>query len=294
MNQIISIPSSLPSQAGQAGNYLTTDGNQASWGAVNSLPSQGGNAGLFLTTNGTTASWAAASGSFNPSTTLQIVEDFCTGDYNAGSGCIASENVWKTIQSGSPSFTCHGSTIPSSNLHPGVLQIAVSAATTDIGSISSGSFNNNPNSFVAVGNGQCQLDLVFNINALSNGTNNAQFIFGFVDSPPGSVPGNGIYFYYEIGSSANWQCFTTASGTATTTVSSSAVAQGWNHGTIIVDPTGANVFFYMNGTLIATNTTNIPTAGIPFLAGYRKTLGSSAMQVGIDYISIFKTFTTAR
>jgi hypothetical protein len=48
----------VPSQTGNAGNYLTTDGTTSSWGAVNALPSQTGNSGKFLTTNGTAASWS--------------------------------------------------------------------------------------------------------------------------------------------------------------------------------------------------------------------------------------------
>lgn len=49
--------SSLPSQTGQSGKFLTTDGTDASWATVDALPSQAGNAGKMLVTNGTTASW---------------------------------------------------------------------------------------------------------------------------------------------------------------------------------------------------------------------------------------------
>ena len=48
---------SLPSQTGNAGKFLTTNGTTASWANVNALPSQSGNSGKFLTTNGSTASW---------------------------------------------------------------------------------------------------------------------------------------------------------------------------------------------------------------------------------------------
>lgn len=48
-----------PSQTGNSGKYLTTDGTSTSWGAVNALPSQSGNSGKYLTTNGSAASWAA-------------------------------------------------------------------------------------------------------------------------------------------------------------------------------------------------------------------------------------------
>lgn len=50
--------SSLPDQTGHSGEFLTTDGTDASWAAVNALPSQTGNSGKFLTTNGTNASWS--------------------------------------------------------------------------------------------------------------------------------------------------------------------------------------------------------------------------------------------
>lgn len=46
----------LPSQTGNSGKFVTTDGTNASWSAV--LPAQTSNSGKFLTTNGTAASWA--------------------------------------------------------------------------------------------------------------------------------------------------------------------------------------------------------------------------------------------
>jgi hypothetical protein len=49
----------VPSQTGQSGKYLTTNGTTSSWATVDALPSQTGNSGKYLTTNGTTASWAA-------------------------------------------------------------------------------------------------------------------------------------------------------------------------------------------------------------------------------------------
>ena len=47
-----------PSQTGQSGKYLTTNGSNTSWATVDALPSQTNNSGKYLTTNGTSASWA--------------------------------------------------------------------------------------------------------------------------------------------------------------------------------------------------------------------------------------------
>lgn len=49
----------LPSQTGNNGKVLSTNGTAASWiNPPESLPSQTGNSGKYLTTNGTVASWA--------------------------------------------------------------------------------------------------------------------------------------------------------------------------------------------------------------------------------------------
>ena len=49
----------LPTQTGNSGKYLTTDGTDLSWAAVDALPSQTDNSGKFLTTDGTDASWVS-------------------------------------------------------------------------------------------------------------------------------------------------------------------------------------------------------------------------------------------
>jgi hypothetical protein len=57
-------PVSLPTQTGNNGKYLTTDGSTASWATLgSSIPSQTGNTGKFLTTDGTSSSWATLTAS---------------------------------------------------------------------------------------------------------------------------------------------------------------------------------------------------------------------------------------
>lgn len=46
-----------PSQVGNSGKYLTTNGTNTSWATIDALPSQTGNSGKYLKTNGTVASW---------------------------------------------------------------------------------------------------------------------------------------------------------------------------------------------------------------------------------------------
>jgi hypothetical protein len=48
----------LPSQSGNNGNFLTTNGTSATWAAISQVPSQSGATNKFLKSNGTTASWS--------------------------------------------------------------------------------------------------------------------------------------------------------------------------------------------------------------------------------------------
>ena len=51
------VSANLPSQTGNSGKFLTTNGTDASWSSISQLPSQTDQNGKYLTTNGTTASW---------------------------------------------------------------------------------------------------------------------------------------------------------------------------------------------------------------------------------------------
>ena len=70
-----------PSQAGNSGKYLTTNGTNTSWGTVAqyTLPSQTGNAGKYLTTDGTNESWGTVT---VPTLTSDLTNDsgFITGN----------------------------------------------------------------------------------------------------------------------------------------------------------------------------------------------------------------------
>ena len=63
---------SLPSQTGNSGEFLTTNGTVASWAAVDALPTQSGQSGKFLTTNGTAAAWDAVDVSSEITGTLPV------------------------------------------------------------------------------------------------------------------------------------------------------------------------------------------------------------------------------
>lgn len=54
----VEAPTEIPSQTGNAGEFLTTNGTTLSWAAISQVPDMTGQDGEYLTNNGTTASWA--------------------------------------------------------------------------------------------------------------------------------------------------------------------------------------------------------------------------------------------
>lgn len=91
----------VPTQTGNSGKYLSTNGTASSWTAVDALPAQTGNSGKYLTTSGTAASWAVLNVDPNV-TTKGLYEHSKTisANYAIGSGNNASSVGPLTIASG--------------------------------------------------------------------------------------------------------------------------------------------------------------------------------------------------
>jgi len=90
--QIDAKEATLPSQTGNSGKYLTTNGSAKSWGTVSqyALPTRTGNSGKYLTTNGTAESWGTVT---TPTTFTQRVsttESFNTVEYNGSNLYVAA------------------------------------------------------------------------------------------------------------------------------------------------------------------------------------------------------------
>jgi len=90
----------LPSQSGQAGEFLQTDGTTMTWEAVDhthshasELPSQTGQAGEYLKTDGTTATWEPAGGGYDTATTSTGYFDIPVGTTAQRPGTPATGNL---------------------------------------------------------------------------------------------------------------------------------------------------------------------------------------------------------
>jgi hypothetical protein len=153
------------------------------------------------------------------------------------------------------------------------------------------------------GGGTWMYESYIEVNTLSDATNRFRFISGFGNVASSGTETNGAFFTYDEGgvsngtiASPNWQCVTTVGAVRTLTTTSVAVTTTWTKLRIIVNADATEVKFYIDGTLVATHTTNIPVlpTRIKVKQMIAKSLGTGNRFVYCDYIFYENNLTTLR
>ena len=159
------------------------------------------------------------------------------------------------------------------------------------------------------GGGSWIYETYINVETLSTSLERFRFVSGFGDSPTTASESNGTFFTYDEGgiangtiASPNWQCVTSAGSVRTLTTTSTVVsANTWTKLRIEVNSSGTSVAFYINGSLVATHTTNIPTfisatnaRGFNIKQGILKSIGTTNRNVFCDYLGYENRLTTPR
>ncbi|TXG75718.1 collagen-like protein [Candidatus Dojkabacteria bacterium] len=152
------------------------------------------------------------------------------------------------------------------------------------------------NRTVALGQGVLKIACYFRRPSDSGAANQSNVRIGLrIGTGDGT---NGVFFKLnEATNSDLWQCITRASSTSTTTNTSVSTTKGdWVKLYIVINAAGNEVLFYINGTLVATHTTNIPASGTALsgIINVERTVVSSVLAYAIDYFMVDQTFTTAR
>lgn len=147
------------------------------------------------------------------------------------------------------------------------------------------------------------------VETLSDVTNRFRFVTGFGDGATNSSDSNACIFTYDEGgiqngtiASPNYQCVTSVGGVRTLTTTSIVVTAGaWTRLRIEVNASGTSVSFFINGNLIATHTTNIPTfiswsnnRGFNVKQSIVKATGTTNRSVFCDYLGYENRLTTPR
>lgn len=223
-------------------------GQTTASGALNAiLPTQTGNAGKALITDGTSASWGAE----NPLASISTVSTFfCDMD-----GDPRQFGFGSVTTNGGLNFNTYPWTGDTTSI--GVISMNTIASSawyflTQVTNNTFGSQNlvNKQLTFV----GRLALSVV--PDAVTANTIN-MVGFGNVNGSATTEHSNGIYFYAS-NASPNWICKSAKGGVRTSTDSGVAITTNMVSFSFVATTT--QVLFYINNALVATHTTNIPSA----------------------------------
>lgn len=176
--------------------------------------------------------------------------------------------------------------------HPGVAAIRTGTATTGRAALMGSNVG------VVLGGGEWHFLEINLIAVAGDATDNYTVRLGFGDNDAGE-PTDGVYFRYNYNvNGGEWQAVTRAAGVETGSATDTNVAldtANFVKFEIIVNAGATSVDFKINGTTVATNTTNIPSASTGILVGsIIKSAGSGSRQVQIDTAGVHHTLTNRR
>ena len=159
-----------------------------------------------------------------------------------------------------------------------------------------------------IGGGNWFFETYLEVETLSDATNRFRFITGFGNATTNANDTNCAMFTYDEGgtangtsASANWQCITSTNSVRTLTNTSVPVTNNWVKLRIIINAAGTSISYYINGTLVAFHTTNIPIwisfsnpRGLCIKQSIVKTAGTTSRNVWCDYLLYENLLTTLR
>jgi hypothetical protein len=155
------------------------------------------------------------------------------------------------------------------------------------------------------GGGICNFETSVEMANLSTALERFRTLHGFASATNSQSEANGAFFTYDEGgvvngtvASANWQCVTVNNNTRTLTTTTIPVTTTWTKLRVEVNAAGTSVAFYVNGTLAATHTTNIPLFSqsrfVFVKQGMAKVIGITARVMYCDYFGYETISTTPR
>jgi hypothetical protein len=237
---------------------------------------------------------------FNRTQGVYYFEEFMG---NQAGGLGASYSTVITLSSGNATARTVATTNRTNQ--QGIIQPQTGTGATNFAGYNYGGLGTNGTLYI--GSGSISLETYVTVETLSNATERFHTIFGYYNGSNFSNTANGIFFsydeagtmFFEFGAAAtpNWKCYTRGGATVTRTNTSIPVVAGqWYKLRIDVNAAGNSVTFYIDGTLVATHTTNIPatTTGMLITSLINKTAGTTARSLLTDYFMYEEIFTNPR
>lgn len=220
-----------------------------------------------------------------PSKEIQLFEDWIT----TSTGDLG----WSGLSTGGlATVTGAGSDVS----HSGIIVLDIATGANNVAALGlSGSTSGNALCGFVLGGGQITMEWLVNVQILATTTDDYTYRVG-LSRQLGTVL-DGLSFTYNRSNNVNWVAETTNASTSTLTDSGVAVAAAtWVKLKIVINAAASSVQFFINGTSVATNTTNINTTNLmcPKMRMLR-TAGSTAGRVIYhDYFKCYQRLTTTR
>lgn len=125
-----------------------------------------------------------------------------------------------------------------------------------------------------------------NVPALSTAAQEFGFMCGFGTSTTTLAQTTGVYFLYNRAVYGDVWVMVTANGGTTTATATATAVSTTNFQKLRIDTVGgASATFYIDGTLVGTLTTNLPTSTqVGLVTGVYKSAGTTSRNVWIDYM----------
>lgn len=230
---------------------------------------------------------------FNTRKGFNFFEDFLG---NSGNSNFNSYGI-STATSGTGAQVTVTTSYPNRTNQQGVVQLGSGTLLSGLALITLGSANGTSH---YLGNGVYTIQTFVNIETLSTSLERFYAIIGST-TVTNLANTNGIFFIYDEGgigaygaASANFKCVTSNALTRTiTTTSTPVVASQWYNLKIVVNANASSVEFFIDGTSVATHTTNIPTVITPKVA-IQKTVGITNRNMFCDYLAVKQIYTNPR
>lgn len=241
-----------------------------------------------------TLSWigmtSTQSSAVNPDVTGNNFEDFIFDTY-AGAGTNDNQYSFTQSVSGTNAYSVIEGIAPS--LYSGGNDYAgrhvLSTGTTSTGKASLASFNQLNR--LRLGGKEVFYEIRVRVETSSTASDAFTAFFGLTDlststSASLATANNGVYLSYtHSNNSGKWVGITKSSGSVTNVNSSFTMTPGqWYKIKAIINDVGNRVDFYIDGILVGTSSTNIPTTDLKFVFGIEKSAGTSARTASVDYI----------
>lgn len=173
----------------------------------------------------------------------------------------------------------------------GIMGVTTSTSATGVRALTPNSAN------LVFGEGKVYGQFRVRIPTLSTSGERFTCVVGFIDGESGGT--DGAYFrYVDNVAGGNWEAVAESNNSITATDTGVAATTSWTNFTIVVNAAASEVLYYIDGTLVRTETgATIPSGAAratSFGFGIAKSGGTTQRDFYCDVMSIYKKYTTIR